>query len=109
MAREVDVQRSHGHAADAHRIEVGAGSGRPVTAKCTQSVGVPSTQMQPLSAVRERMGALGVSELLAPVAVRGHDNDLAKRRKGTSQAPQPKGRTAVVIAGQDSHSSGPSR
>ncbi|EKD72994.1 MAG: hypothetical protein ACD_45C00486G0006 [uncultured bacterium] len=42
----------------------------PVTAKCTQSVGVPLTLINPFSAVVMRKGLSSVSELLAPLRLR---------------------------------------
>ena len=44
----------------------GGPSSRPVTATCTQSVGVPSTKWKPLGALRTVSGRLSVSELDAP-------------------------------------------
>ncbi|EKD54942.1 MAG: hypothetical protein ACD_60C00032G0026 [uncultured bacterium] len=42
----------------------------PVTAKCTQSVGVPLTLIKPFSDVDVRSGLSNVSELLAPLRLR---------------------------------------
>jgi len=44
----------------------GSSSSRPVTARCTQSVGVPLTYRKPFGARRTDSGRSSVSELDAP-------------------------------------------
>jgi len=45
----------------------GRASSSPVSAMCTQSVGVPLTKRKPFDASRTVSGRLSVSELLAPL------------------------------------------
>ena len=48
----------------------GSSSSSPVMARCTQSVGVPSTRMNPSGISVARMGLSRVRELLAPLRSR---------------------------------------
>jgi hypothetical protein len=58
----------------------GSSCNNPVIAKCTQSVGVPSILMKPLSVWLTRKGLSKVSELLAPLRFRSGATTVSRAR-----------------------------
>ena len=83
----------------------GSQSSRPVTARCTQSVGVPLTNRKPLGARRTVSGRSSVSEFDAPLRSRSGATTVisACGRERRGEALQPGREIAVVVGQEDAH------